>query len=279
MDRERVRTAMREIAWKHIPSNARQWTWLGVDEQGGTNSLLGTKADYPPIEGKVVDRIDGATVVKKARTEFAVVADTIMPSIPDIGATVRITPYARRLFDGTRLDAPKVEEHTRPDGTKYTTRILRIGDQRTPLPVTAAHSSYLKDLIAQIEERRAPDGFRTVAQLLVDASARYFTVEDPDDDADIMATKPMLSFWVDTAQFKGRVSITYWRVPDYYQIRFEPADGGLHDEQDVDFTSVGQVLHDRIDDGAWRMAAVEILKPAPRRRAATAVPAVAELAI
>jgi hypothetical protein len=266
MDREHAKALFRAVAGRHLPSNARRYSYLTVDAEPPVNAMLGCKADYKPIAGKVVDAIDGAIVVKTARTDFALVSHEILPFIPDVGSTVRITPYARRLFDGSRLDAPLVEHQTLENGLKIQTRTIRLGDNRTPLPVQAERSTYLQDLIRQIEEMKAPDGFRTVAQMLVDANATAFMVVDPSDNDDIIATRPEISFSVCTSRFKGRVSVVYWRVPDLYHVHFAPESGQSEEVADVDFMSLGGVLCDRIDDGEWRMAKVEIERKSSGQR-------------
>ncbi len=258
MDREHAKALFRAVAGRHIPSNARRYSYLMVDSEPPVNAMMGFKADYKPVTGKVVDAIDGAIVVKTARTEFALVSHEILPFIPDLGATVRITPYARRLFDGSRLDAPQIEHETLENGLRIQTRTIKLGDDRTPLPVIAERSSYLRDLIDQIEKMKAPDGFRTVAQMLVDANATAFTVVDPSDNDDIIATRPEISFSVCTTRFDGRVSVVYWRVPDLYHVHFAPESGQHEEVPDVDFMALGSVLRDRIDDGQWRMAKIEI---------------------
>lgn len=258
MDREQAKALLRAVAGRHLPSNARRYSYLMVDSEPAVNAMLGFKVDYKPIVGKVVDIIDGAVVVKTARTDFAVVSHEILPFIPDVGASVRITPYARRMFNGSRLDTPLVEEETLENGLRVQTRTIRLGDDHTPLPVRAERSSYLKDLIEQIEKMKAPDGFRTVSQMLVDANATAFTVVDPSDNDDIIATRPEISFSVCTSRFKGRVSVVYWRVPDLYHVHFAPESGQPEEVPDVDFMSLGSVLGERFDDGQWRIAKIEI---------------------
>lgn len=266
MDREHAKALFRAVAGRHVPSNARRYSFLIVDSEPPVSAMLGVKTDYRPIAGKVVDTIEGAVVVKTGRTDFAVVSHEILSSIPEVGATVRITPYARRLFDGSRLDGPQVEDQTLENGLRIQTRTIRIGDNRTPLPVQAQRSTYLQDLIRQIEEMRAPDGFRTVAQMLVDAKATAFTVVDPSDNDDIIATRPEISFSVSTARFEGRVSVVYWRVPDLYHVHFAPESGQPEEVPDVDFMSLGGVLGERIDDGLWRIAKIEIESKASEKR-------------
>jgi len=272
MDRELVKAAFRAVATGFLPSNVRRWSMLSVDSEPPVNAMMGFRADYKPVEGRVVahlntdDATDAAAIaIKTGRTEFALVSVEILPSVPDVGDVVLITPYARRLFDGSRLDAPKIEECARPDGTTVRISTIRLGDDVTPLPIGEVHCEYLQHLVRQIERLKAPDGFRSIAQMLVDANATAFTVVDPSADCDILITRPAISFRVRTGRFSGRVTIDYWRVPDLYEIQFASESGQTISVEDVDFSSLGSVLEQHLDDGEWRLAKMEVKKKSVTR--------------
>lgn len=257
------------VAGKHLPRNARRYSFRVYSNERAINGL-GFQTDLSPVEGKLVEIGESFVAIKAARAEFFVCAKDLMESVPDIGAVVRVTPYARRKFDGSRLDSPVVEEH----GT-YRTSIVKIGERVSPIPIdkTALKSEYLKDMICQVEELPAPDGIRTLAQLLIDAGAatESVTFEDP-VDGDVISKPPMLEFRIASQKWSGYLQLIYDRASDLYRVQLtEPERANVEvDIEDVDFTSLGEVIANLVDDGLWRVAKVEILKPAPRSAAKAA---------
>ncbi len=121
----------------------------------------------------------------------------------------------------------------------------------------------------------APDRFRRITHMLVDAGARDFTWVDP-TPSKIIETPPAISFTVSTAKFEGRVTILYDRGGDTYVVELHRQNGesvelvDRHDE--VYFDMLGEVLERLIDDGRWRQIDVSILdaKAARKRQAVPA---------
>jgi len=117
----------------------------------------------------------------------------------------------------------------------------------------------------------APDGFRRITHMLVDAGARDFTWVDP-KPSKIIETPPAIGFTVSTAKFAGRVTILYDRACDTYVVELH-GDGGLVDRHDqVHFDTLGEVLTRLIDDGRWRLIDVSVIDAKATRRR-QAVPA------
>lgn len=162
---------------------------------------------------------------------------------------MRVTPYARHHFDGTRVDAPTEEVRHAADGRTYTVRSVILGGALTRLPVPKPRCAELAALIEQVERMPAPDGFRRIAHLLVDAGARDFTCVDP-DDADIIKTPPAIRFTVSTLKFTGQVTVLYARGADLYAVELH-RDGELVDRADeVYIDDLGHILEQLLDDGA-----------------------------
>jgi hypothetical protein len=113
-------------------------------------------------------------------------------------------------------------------------------------------------LIEQLEELPAPDGFRRITHLLVDAGARDFSWVDP-EPRDIIRTPPAISFTVSTAKFQGRVRVLHERGLDLHAVELS-RDGELVERVDrVYFDDLGEVLERLIDDGSWRQIRVNVL--------------------
>ncbi|MBK7238030.1 MAG: hypothetical protein IPI02_21360 [Sterolibacteriaceae bacterium] len=256
----------RSVIGNHLSRTARRYSLAMYVGEASVSTTLGIRFDLRPVEGKVVAQSDEWILVKIGRAaEFFVAARDFVDVVPELGAVVRITPYARRGFDGRRLDAPR--EELCGNGVRISS--FTLGENRSVLPIDkdALKSKHLRDMIVQVEELSAHDGMRCLSQVLVDAGACLAPVEyvDP-DDSHIIATPPALKFWVHTAKHDGWIEIRYDRATDTYTVVLTGPDGGLVvDEEGVYFDSLAEVVVDLIDDGRWRIATVEILKPAPRR--------------
>jgi hypothetical protein len=262
MDRTAIKAQMPELVRSFIPRNCQDIKYRIFDGQP-MMSVIGFVVDPKPFEGKVVARTADAIIVKNTgkRAEFSVLDRSLVTPDPSEGAKVRVEPYARRRFDGERADAPVEEIHTLSDGSEYRTMVTTLGQAFTKLPIPEPQCPELQALIELLENTVAPDGFRNLSHLLVDANATDFVCVDP-EPKDIIRTPPALSFSVSTAKFQGRVTVRYERGPDLYAVELSRAGELAERVGNVGFDELGQVLERRIDDGAWRRIRVHILKGA-----------------
>ncbi len=178
---------------------------------------------------------------------------------------MHVQPYARRRFDGLRADTPETITETAADGTPYTVKRLILGAAPAKLPIPEPKCPELRDLIQQLEELPAPDRFRKITHMLVDARARDFTWVDP-TPSKIIETPPAISFSVSTAKFEGRVTVLYDRAGDVYVIELHQCDELVERIDEVYFDSLGEVLTRRIDDGQWRLIDVSVFDAKASRR-------------
>ncbi|MBX3704987.1 MAG: GTPase [Pseudomonadales bacterium] len=257
MDTQAIRAQMPTLVCGHVPRNIRTFKFNIFDGQPKV-STLGFHIDPRPFEGKVIATTAEAIVVKTGRAEFAVLDRTLVTDVPDEGAKVEVQPYARRRFDGQRADTPEEQTEFTADGKPYTVRRLILGSAPAKLPILQPRCPELQELIQQLEQLPAPDGFRRITHLLVDAGARDFTWVDP-LPSDIIETPPAISFTVATAKFQGRVTLLYERGDDLYAVELH-RDGELVERIDeVFFDSLGETLERLIDDGSWRRIRVQCL--------------------
>nr|EKX0146394.1 GTPase [Pseudomonas aeruginosa] len=110
------------------------------------------------------------------------------------------------------------------DGTPYTITRHILGSAPAKLPIPTPQCMELGQLIEQLEEMPAPDRFRRITHMLVDAGARDFTWVDP-TPSKIIETPPAISFTVSTAKFEGRVTILYDRGGDTYVVELHRQNG------------------------------------------------------
>lgn len=255
MNIDTIRQQLPSLVSAFVPRNARGFKFRIIDSLPQQSSL-GFRIDPEPFDGKVVAVTDDAFIVKTGRIQFAVVSREMATETPKIGMKVHITPYARRRFDGLRADTPEEKIEYRPDGSSYITRTHILGSAPTPLPVPTPQCLELKEMIYQLENLPAPDGFRKISHLLVDAGARDFTCVDP-TPKNIIKTPPAITFTVDTSKFQGKVTILYDRGGDLYVIELRRDDALIEHVGDLFFDDLGEVLERLIDDGRWRQIQVQ----------------------
>lgn len=263
--KEEAQQYLRSIVRNHIPSNANQYKFVCYNGERNISSMLGFQMDLSPADGKVVDKNDDWLVVRTKRTEFFIAAIDLLDLVPEIGATVHIEPYARRGFDGIRLDAPKETDYG--NGVRMQTFTLGESVSRLPIDKASLKSTYLKDMINQIEQLPSPDGVRKLGQVLVDAGAYLGPVSchDP-DDLDCITVPPSLSFTVSTEKFNGVLQIVYDRGMDLYQFNLIQDQQVVQHLEDITFDDLGRILIDLVDDGKWKLAKVTVVKPAAKQR-------------
>jgi hypothetical protein len=257
MDTQAIRAQMPTLVSGHVPRNIRRFKFNIFDGQPKV-STLGFHIDPQPFEGKVIATTDEAIVVKTGRTEFAVLDRALVTAVPDEGAKVQVQPYARRRFDGLRADTPEQRTEYTGDGHPYVVTTHVLGSAPAKLPIPQPRCPELQELIDQLEQLPAPDGFRRITHLLVDAGARDFTWVDPLPN-DIIKTPPAISFTVATRKFEGQVTVLYERGDDLYAVELH-RDGELIERVDeVFFDMLGEILERLIDDGSWRQIHVAIV--------------------
>lgn len=161
MDTQAIRAQMPTLVVGHVPSNVRSFKFNIFDGQPKV-STLGFHIDPKPFEGKVIATTDEAIVVKTGRAEFAVLDRTLVTEVPDEGAKVQVEPYVRRRFDGQRADTPEEQTEFTADGQPYTVKRFVLGSAPAKLPIPEPRCPELQELIDQLEQLPAPDGFRRI---------------------------------------------------------------------------------------------------------------------
>jgi hypothetical protein len=270
--KEQAKTWLHSIVGNHIPSNARRYTSRLYLAQRSIAKDYGFQIDISPMEGKIVEENEEFILMKVGRTEFFVALKSALEFVPEVGSTCRITPYARKRFDGERLDKPVSVDAG--DGFIRTSFIL--GEYRSYLPIDkqAIICKELVDTIEVIENERA-DEIRTIAQVLIDAGALKEPVffQDVTAAEEIIAKPPTVRFRVATTKFDGYLSIVYDRAMDSFRILLQDRDLKKWLEERNQFITItgpsalGQKIIELVDDGQWKIAPVEVLKKAPRQRA------------
>ncbi|EPB9494595.1 TPA: GTPase [Pseudomonas aeruginosa] len=257
MDHSAIRAQLPALVSGHVPRNIRRFKFRIYDDQPQA-SAFGFHIDPNPFEGKVIAKTDDAIVVKIGRAEFAVLDRQLASQEPDEGAKVKVQPYARHRFDGLRADTPEERTERTSDGTSYTVKTHILGSAPAKLPIPDPRCPELQQLIEQMEQMPAPDGFRRITHMLVDAGAKNFTWVDP-LPRDIITTPPAISFDVGCEKFTGRVTVLYERGDDLYAVELRHGEELIERVDEVYFDMLGEVLGRLIDDGSWRQIKLSVI--------------------
>jgi len=257
MNRNLLETQLPDLLKPHVPSNAREFKYRVIDGLPQL-SMWGIAFDPKPFDGKVVALTDEAIIIKTARIRFAILDRALASTVPAEGSKVFVRPYARRRFDGLRADTPEERTEIGSDGKPYTFTTQILGAAPAKLPVPKPQCFELAQLIEQMENLPAPDGFRKITHLLVDANARDFSLVDP-KPADIIRTPPAIHFTVSTKKFEGQVSVLYDRGGDVYVVELHQNGELIVRRDEVYFNMLGATLAELIDDGNWRQIVVDVI--------------------
>jgi hypothetical protein len=267
--KEQAGAWLKTIVSQHLSARSVQYRWSTYLAEPNIGSF-GFQVDLDAQEGKIVAQSDDFILMKTAPTKFFIALKTALASIPEIGSTCKITPYFRRRFDGRPLSAP--DDERTEGGVVITT--FKLGERRSFLPFDKAsfQCPQLQGLARVVEDERA-DPIRTIGQALIDAGALLepISVNDP-KPTDIFTSPPSLRFRVKTTKHDGYLSIIYDRGLDSFSVSL--ADMSLvevHRQNELFMTpsgisDLGAAIVQLIDDGEWRLAKVEVLKAAPRKR-------------
>lgn len=260
-----IKSRLSEIVRPYIPRNAKGYEFGFIDNKPAQN-MLGFAVDPKPFTGKIVAYEEGGMIIKEGRlNRFRIVDMSLATQCPPVGTQVEVIPYARRGFDGLRIDEPKPQtREVLPSGVVVTSTTMILGGSSVLLPLPEPQCYELRELKNQLEALPAPDGHRRIVHMLVDANAREFSMCDPKPD-DILKTPPTIYCTVETQKFAGELAIIYDRGMDTYVINFDGRsndEGGKEIKERIDnvyFDELGQRIFDLIDDGAWQKITVNVI--------------------
>lgn len=258
MDRSIITTMLPTLVAPHLPRNIQRFKYRIYDSQHQP-SALGFYIDPQPFKGKIVAKTEAAIVVKIARTQFAVIDRTLVTDDPAEGSQVEVVPYARRRFDGERIDTPTERSIPAEDGTAVTYTTMVLGGEVTRLPIDPPKCPELATMIQQLEDLPAPDRYRRITHLLVDAGAKDIKCVDPQPQ-DVIRTPPAICFSVSTAKFSGQLILSFDRGRDVYVVELFRNEELIERVDEVHFDTLGHVLEHLIDDGAWQRIHIKVLE-------------------
>lgn len=248
--------------WDFIPKNSKRYSTSILSLRRGSN-CFGMQVDLPATEGKVIHAGAGFYVLKTDRIGFAVVDSTLLSQPLNEGATVRITPYQRRHFNGNTFSEPVVEDH----GT-YKTTVHKIGQNVSTIPVQEPKSLYTINMLELLRRGKCTDGIRLISNMLVDFNAHNVELQEPEMHK-VNGCDPQFKFDCSTGKFVGHVIIGLNLGADVYYIQLQKTNAeGIRETvttcSTVYFDQMAEVLETLLCDGAWKVAKVDVLKQEPK---------------
>lgn len=254
----------RSVAYRHVGSNIRKAKVLPYTR----DPLIGTlgQFDLKPQEGKVVELSNNWILLKTSLKEFFVAETELLEFIPEVGSKVIITPYARRRFDGMRLDDP-----ISSDGFGRVYHLTASVSHITTLPKSEFKTHYLQQLVEQLEVLPMRDGYRKISQAMIDYGALEGVEVDNPSDGEMSETFcPAIRFRVKTGMLDGWLQIKYLRWRDTYSMQTLSDDKAviMDNVDDVYFDDLGERIAELVDDDTWLIAKVEIKQHAKTHKTA-----------
>lgn len=168
MDRSLIKTLMPSLVMGHVP-----WRWVDRSAVCSMVSRSLQRWASPSIPSLSTARWSPRRTMPSSSlkpSEFAVLDFNLEQPPFSEGAKVHVQPYARHRFDGLRADTPEVSAEGAGSARAYTITRHILGSAPAKLPIPGACME-LGQLIEQLEEMPAPDGFRRITHMLVDAGA------------------------------------------------------------------------------------------------------------
>lgn len=251
MNKELASKTLRTVATKHMPKNARQFTWLYTGDKKRSN-ILGGRAFSKPVKGKVIHIDDQFMILKTQRTHFLVTLKSLLDIEPAVGDNVLYTEYTPRRMDGSYLyDFEQI-----PGSTTIILTVSSLSNWNLPKP----DNPFLQQLVDQLVNMEAEDGKRTLLQLLIDAGASDWKFYDELKLENNKFPWPALEVSL-TYPEPGRLQILYDQGIDYYQINWISASKSHAPEliEDVSFDDLPRLLGKLFDDGRTLKDKITIL--------------------
>lgn len=164
MNKELASKTLRTVATKHMPKNARQFTWLYTGDKKRSN-ILGGRAFSKPVKGKVIHIDDQFMILKTQRTHFLVTLKSLLDIEPAVGDNVLYTEYTPRRMDGSYLyDFEQI-----PGSTTIILTVSSLSNWNLPKP----DNPFLQQLVDQLVNMEAEDGIKAAKRNL-DYYCQYF---------------------------------------------------------------------------------------------------------
>lgn len=240
---------------RHMPDKYTPYQYEIID----TDPLIDISknrmfSDPEPFIGEVIDYNPQFMFIKVEPLVYRAVYILFATDIPEVGSKVKITPYARRHFNGERTDSYlnslKSEEEIRlAQWYRQDYAFLPIKNVTNPL---------IQSIIDGIEGMKAPDDFRTIAEMLVDANASNFEIVESglDKNANVL---PGIKFQVNSPKFTGELFISSNPDATYFNLQASQKGTIVINETSFWRRELGKRVASIIDDQSWRKTIIEVL--------------------
>lgn len=218
-------------------------------------NTIGARVDHLPFTGVAVHADQVMSIVLDDQGDFIVIDNTVLPQSLQVTSRVTVTPYARRHFNGARVDG-MFDPLEHADGNVHKLPVKLVGSMASKIPVAEPKSDEGKHMLDFIHRARCPDGVRVLSNLLVDIGASNLAFLEGVD-------KMALVFDCNTSSFNGRIqlSMTY-TMQDFCLEMFTVLTSGdeklQHKHESVSPDDLPTVMSVLLCDGSWKKAHVQV---------------------
>lgn len=228
-----------------------------IDGYPVANLIGGKTLDPEPFKGKVIIIDEQSVVIQEDRFIIYVLDKSLVDVLPQIGDRVKVTPYYRKEFNGDRLGEVFKKTTQFMDGILIHKHCSKF-DGVTRIPGKTIKNASLALLILNLQTFKLSDGYRTITDLFVSASAKNFKVNDPVQSTDDLP--PFIEFEVETSKFKGLVKILYVYTSNSYSIILSGSKTLM--VSNLEIQEFAAFFEKHLQDDGWKKPQIKILSKA-----------------
>lgn len=253
--KSKARVFLHEACKRHLPRTARTYEYTTVSLLSLGISGLGFSAFQKSFEGKLIEETEEILLFKIGRQAFGVAEKAAFKDLSVFegkdGKKFLIEPYVAKFMDGHPVSKPRENA----DGSLRIT----LGGKPTldlGVPFESIKSTYIKEMVEQINNLVMPDCVRTIAVALIDAGLQQGGIEIVDvEDESAAEMRPGLTF----ALRDMKVGLSYDLSMDTYML-YKDGELILDSHDNFTFADIGTALEILIDDQDWMYARVTEVK-------------------
>lgn len=232
--------------------------FLGLE----SSPSLGIKFDFKPFEGVVLEANPEFCIIQTTNDSYVFLDSAIIEGLPEVGSRIEVTPYARRYFQGDRLDSvfPVLR-----NGKEVMRQQVFSPSGCSPLPLKQPKTDEGRHIVDYIERAVCPDGVRVLSNFLVDIDARNLHFIEPSVDGVSGDSDFILTFDCSSKKFSGRVHVRMDKAMEKFGLDLCKIEKGhevlMHRVHSIESDDLSRVMTDMLCDGRWAFASIREVRP------------------
>lgn len=242
------------VVTKHLPRTARTYKFRTLAFMGLQKSIFGFYSYCPGFEGKLIE-VNGDMLLFKTGREFIVVERQLIKDASNmdgkIGRKFKVEPYVSKYIDGHPSNEPRKTGEGSSIFTIGGSPKVTMGSVELKI-----ESSYIKELLSQLNDLVMPDCMRTLSEALIDAGLTEDGIEIHDVSDEMCGeSEPGVTLTLSNM----KLTIGYDVGMDTYTL-YKDGELILDGSDNFTFADIGTALSILIDDKDWMYAKVNEAK-------------------